>query len=97
MAFESWQLTSEVEDLAHRKWHSVSAALECAECHWEDHLQQVPLTDHDVGVLVEVLTTFVHVILLQWAELLSLLGDLGTVVASLQLEKPNRGYVQCPW
>lgn len=84
---ESWKLNSEVEDLADRKRHSVSAALEYAACHWADHLQQVPPTDHDVGVLVEVLTRFVNGFLLQWVELLSLLGDLGTVLASLSKAK----------
>ncbi|KAF9458231.1 WD40-repeat-containing domain protein [Collybia nuda] len=84
---ELCQLNTEIEDLADRKRLSVPAALEYASCHWAHHLQQVPPTGHDVGLLVEILTRFVNGCLLQWIELLSLLGDLGTALSSVSKAK----------
>jgi hypothetical protein len=84
---ESLKLNAEVEDLMDRKRQHIVAALEYAACHWADHLQQVPSTDSDVGALIEVLAAFVDGYLLQWIEVLSLLGDLGTALASLSKAK----------
>jgi hypothetical protein len=74
---------AEVKDLEERKMKYIGGSLSYACQYWAEHLSPISPLAVGADLVVGALREFVHSKLLYWIEVLSLLGKLSVVVASL--------------
>lgn len=82
---DTWKLNKEVEDLDDRISTFIPANLQYACCHWATHLSEsLSAVDSGEDTIVDALTLFASLHLLNWLEVLSLIGCLGEATPALQ-------------
>ena len=83
---DMWKLNEEVEDLEDRIVAFIPAELQYACRHWATHLSEsLSATANSAGdALVDALTLFASMYLLNWLEVLSLIGCLGEATSALR-------------
>jgi ribosomal protein S13 len=76
--------TAQVKDLEERKMKYIGGSLSYACQYWMEHLSHISPSAVGTDLVVGALKEFVHLRLLYWIEVLSLLDKLTVVVASLK-------------
>jgi hypothetical protein len=79
-----YAMNKDVEDLDVRRKEFVGDALEYACRFWTHHVSLASKTGEDIGPMVDLLQDFFQHRFLLWVEVLSILGDLGIAIYSIQ-------------